>query len=325
MAKPVAALLDAMPETSRNVIAEIFGADFDVVFAADDTQVAKQAAAAGATVLLTMWGAVDATTIAAAPRARLIQKLGVGTDKIDVAAARDQGVAVCKAAGINADAVAELTVLLMLAVLRRLPVACAAARTGLLAKEQLRAQSAQLRDRVVGLYGFGHVGRAVAARLGGWGVRLLYHDLRRADPRTEAGLLLRYVPPVELLAASDVVSLHLPATPQTRHVIDGPALARMKEGAIFINTARGTLVDEDALVAALRAGRIAGAGLDVTEAEPLPPDSALLADDRVVLTPHIGGAVADNFPRVVEHAYRNARAVLAGADVDPADVVWRQP
>ncbi len=324
MARPVVALLDKMPDASRDVVARVFGRDFDVVFAADDTAQAKRAVAASATALLTMWGAVDADTIAAAPGAKVIQKLGVGVEKIDVDAARAHGVSVLKAAGINADAVAELTVLLILAVGRQLLSATAAVREGLLAKETLRARSAQLLGKTVGLYGLGNIGQAVAARLAGFGVTLLYTDLRRVDPKIEAALRLRYVEPDELLAESDVLSLHLPSTPRTVGTIDATALAKVKPGAILVNTARGSLVDEDALVEALREGRLFGAGLDVTAQEPLPTSSALLSLDNVVLTPHVGGAVANNFPRVIERAYRNVRAVLAGMRVDAADVVWLQ-
>jgi phosphoglycerate dehydrogenase-like enzyme len=321
MRRPVVAVLDAMPEASRSVIADIFGTDFDVVFAADDGAEAKRTAAAGATVLLTMWGSVDAGTIAAARGARLIQKLGVGTDKIDVPAATANGIAVLKAAGINADAVAELTVLLTLAVGRNLPRASAAARAGTLAKETLRAESYQLLGKKVGLLGLGHIGQAVARRFAGFGVELAYHDVRRAPAEVERDCRIRYVERDELLAVSDVISLHLPATPATHHIVDAGFLAKTRPGLILVNTARGGLVDEGALVAAIEDGRVLGAGLDVTEQEPLPADSPLLRLDRVVLTPHVGGAVANNFPRVIARAHLNARAVLDGTEVAPADVV----
>jgi phosphoglycerate dehydrogenase-like enzyme len=320
---PTVAVLDFMPPASRDVITEIFGADFTIVFVPDNSAAAKHAAAAEATVLLTMWGAVDAETIAAAPRARVIQKLGVGTDKIDSDAASRQGVVVLKAAGINAEAVAELAVLLTLAVGRNLPKATAAARTGEIAKEALRAESFQLLGKTVGLFGLGHIGQAVARRLGGFGVTLIYHDLHRAAPEVEASCGIRYVPVDELIETADVLSLHLPSTPATHRIIGADVLARTKPGLILINTARGSLVDEHALAQAIDDGRVLGAGLDVTEAEPLPGDSPLLGFDRVVLTPHVGGAVANNFPRVITRAYRNARAVLDGNPVEPADLVSR--
>jgi phosphoglycerate dehydrogenase-like enzyme len=319
------AVLDPMPPASRQVIADIFGAEFNLVQADDESPEAKRRAAAGATVLLTMWGAVDAATIAAAPQARLIQKLGVGTDKIDTAAAERRGIAVLKAAGVNADAVAELTVLLILAVGRNLGRAMAAATTGKVEKEVLRADSFQLLGKTVGLLGLGHIGLAVARRLAGFGVTLIYHDLRRASPDTEAAVPIRYATADEVITSSDVISLHLPSTPATDNLIGEDVLARVRPGLILVNTARGSLVDERALVKAIADGRVLGAGLDVTAQEPLPATSPLHDLDRVVLTPHVGGAVANNFPRVIRHAYDNARAVLAGGSVAEADIVtWPQ-
>jgi phosphoglycerate dehydrogenase-like enzyme len=319
--RPVAAVLDAMPAASRQVIAEIFSTDFDLVFAADDTPEAKRAAAADATVLLTMWGAVDAATIAAATRARVIQKLGIGTEKIDCEAARGRGIAVLKAAGINADAVAELAVLLTLAVGRNLPKAMQAARSGKVEKEALRAESFQLMGKTVGLLGLGHIGQAVARRLAPFRVNLIYHDLQRADARTEADCSIRYTTVEEIIATADVISLHLPSTPSTLNIIDEEALAHAKPGLILINTARGGLVDERALAKAIVDGRVLGAGLDVTADEPLPVTSPLHDLERVVLTPHVGGAVANNFPRVIQRAFDNVQAVLGGQPVEPGDVV----
>ncbi|HEY7175498.1 MAG TPA: NAD(P)-dependent oxidoreductase [Micromonosporaceae bacterium] len=320
--KPIAAVLDLMPPASRRVISDAFAGDFDVVFVDDDAADAKRAAAKGATVLLTMWGAVDAETLAAgAPDVRLVQKLGVGTDKIDCDAAAANGVVVLKAAGINADAVAELTVLLILAVGRHFVRATAAARTGQIAKEALRAESYQLLGKTVGLLGLGHIGQAVARRLAPFGVTLIYHDLRRAEPDVEASCSVRYASADEVIETSDVISLHLPSTPATDRIISADTLSRTKPGLILVNTARGSLIDEAALAAAITDGHVLGAGLDVTAEEPMPVTSPLLQLERVVLTPHVGGAVANNFPRVIARAYHNTRAVLDGGNVSPADIV----
>ncbi len=320
--KPVAAVLDLMPPASQQVISDIFGPDFDIVFVEDNGDDAKRTAAKGATVLLTMWGAVDAQTLAAgAPDVRVVQKLGVGTEKIDSVAAAANGVVVLKAAGINADAVAELAVLLILAVGRYLPKATAAARTGAIAKEALRAESFQLLGKTVGLLGLGHIGQAVARRLAPFGVTLIYHDVVPAPAEVEAACSVRFATQDEVIETADVISLHLPSTPATDKIINAHSLTRTKPGLILVNTARGSLIDEAALAAAIEDGRVLGAGLDVTAEEPLPVTSPLLDLDRVVLTPHVGGAVANNFPRVIDRAYRNVRAVLDGGDLSPADVV----
>lgn len=320
---PLVALLDVMPERSRDVLAARFEPDFRLRFATTGTPEEQHALAAGATVLLTMWGSVDADLIAAAKGCRLIQKLGVGTDKIDLVAAERQGVAVLKAAGINADAVAEHAVLLTLSVSRRLLWAVAETREGRFQKEPLRASTFQLVGRTVGLVGLGYIGRAVARRFAGFGVEVVYHDPRRLPPEDERELGVRYLPLDELLAGSDVLSLHLPSTPETLGMVDDAFLARTKPGVILINTARGTLVNEDALARAIADGRVLGAGLDVTAVEPLPRTSPLWGLDQVVVTPHQGGAVADNFPRVADRAYRNAQAVLSGTNPGGDDiVVW---
>jgi phosphoglycerate dehydrogenase-like enzyme len=321
--RPRVAVLDVMPAASRAVISDIFGPEFDIDFADGDSPADKADTAREAVALLTMWGAVTAATIAAAPHCRVIQKLGIGTDKIDTDAAQARDVAVLKAAGINAEAVAELTVLLALAVGRNLPRAVEAARAGRAVKEELRAVSFQLLGRTVGLVGFGHIGRAAAARFRAFGAEIVYHDPYRPGPEVEAELGARYLDLDELLATADVVSLHLPAT--DRPVLDKEAVARIKPGAIVVNTARGSLIDEVALAEALRSEALLGAGLDVTADEPLPPDSPLLELDRVVLTPHVGGAVANNFPRVIQRALANITAVLAGDALPPADVVVAPP
>jgi phosphoglycerate dehydrogenase-like enzyme len=318
--KPVVVVLDVMPEPSRAVIEARFGTDFEVRHLQPEQKLDGDLVG-DATALLTMWGRVDADLIAAAPNCRVIQKLGVGVDKIDAAAAERQGITVLKAAAINAAAVAELTVLLILSVSRALVRAVTGTRAGRFEKEALRAVTWQLPGSTLGLVGFGAIGREVARRMAGFGVRIVYFDPYRADPETEAAFGVTYVGLDELVASADVVSLHVPLTPETHHLFDDDAFARAKPGMVLINTARGGLVDLDALVRAVRAGRIRGAGLDVTEQEPLPPDSPVLGVDEVVLTPHIGGAVANNFPFVIERAYSNVRAVLDGGPLPPADVV----
>jgi phosphoglycerate dehydrogenase-like enzyme len=314
------AVLDVLPATSRRLIEERFASDFELGFTDDPQQ--RPGLVRDATVLLAGWDAVDSTIIDAALSCRVIQKLGVGTDRIDVLAAQHRRIPVLRAAGINAIPVAEMTVLLTLAVLRRLVWAVESVRSGRLAKEQLRTMTYQLAGKTVGLVGAGYVGRATAKRFGGFDVRLSYYDSRRLADNTERELGLSYLPLDELASVADVLSLHLPLTAETERIVDAQMLARMKPESILINTARGGLVDEIALISALANGSLAGAGLDVTNQEPIPLSSPLLAMDNVVITPHYAGSVADNFPRVVAHAYRNVVNVLAGLAVPPEDVVW---
>lgn len=319
--KPILAVLDVVSKESRETIESRFGREFEVRFveSADPSEVVE--AGRDATAMLVIWSRVDAQLIDQARRCKVIQKLGVGVDKIDLAAARSKGVTVLRAAGVNASAVADLTVLLTLAVLRRFRWATEELRAGRFQKEALRSTTFQLEDKVVGLIGLGYIGRAAARRFSAFDAKLQYYDVRRLLPDEERELGVAYVPFERLLATSDVLSLHVPSTPETRGMLNADALRKMKRGVVIVNTARGELIDSDALVEALREGIVFGAGLDVTWPEPLPPHSPLFEFENVVITPHIGGAVANNFCRVVDHAYRNVKAVLSGGAVPAADVV----
>jgi phosphoglycerate dehydrogenase-like enzyme len=254
----------------------------------------------------------SAGLIAAAPRLRLIQKIGVGVNTIDLEAARARGIPVCNLPGSNARAVAELTLALMLAALRRLPLFHAAMQDGFgfAVDPVLQDGLGELGGRTVGLVGYGAVPRALAPVLTALGCRLLY------TARTVRGDAAGEFRPLHaLLAEADILSLHLPLTPQTERLIDAAALARMKPGAVLVNTARGGLVDQPALVEALRSGRLAAAGLDVFAEEPPRPDDPLLRLPNVVLTPHIGWLTTATFDRSFALALENCRRLAAGDDL----------
>jgi phosphoglycerate dehydrogenase-like enzyme len=245
--------------------------------------------------------------IAAAPGLRLIQKIGVGVNTIDLDAARARGVAVCNLPGSNARAVAELTLALMLAVLRRLPRFDAGMRRGEWLDPELQDGIGELGGRTVGLVGYGAIPRLLAPVLTALGCRLIYASRSAvADAPGERRTL------DALLAEADVVSLHLPLTPETENLIDAAALARMKPGAVLINTARGGLVDQAALTAALAEGRLGGAGLDVFAHEPHDPAEALFRLPNVVLTPHIAWLTTGTFERSFALAAENCRRLAAG-------------
>ncbi len=255
---------------------------------------------------------ITADVIAAAPRLRLIQKIGVGVNTIDVDAARERGVCVCNMPGTNTRAVAEATLGLMLAALRRLSFFDAATRRGegWAWTPEVQDELGELGGRTVGLVGYGAVARALAPMLRALDASVLYTDLRpMADAVGEfCGL-------EELLARSDLVSLHVPLTPETEGMLDESAIARMKRGAILINTARGALVDEQALTRALREGRLRAAGLDTFHEEPVPPTSPLLALDNVVLTPHVAWLTQETLARSLGVAVENCRRLSCGAEL----------
>jgi phosphoglycerate dehydrogenase-like enzyme len=252
---------------------------------------------------------VTAAVVAAAPRLRLIQKIGVGVNTIDLEAARSRGIAVCNLPGTNAPAVAELTLLLMLGALRQVARFDAAVRAGRgwALDPAVQDRLGELGGRTVGLVGYGAVPRALSPALAAWGCRVLYTS--RA-PKADA--LGAWRPLEALLAEADVVSLHLPLTPETERVIDAGAIARMKPGAVLVNTSRGGLLDEEALTAALRSGRLAAAGLEVFVEEPVDPAAPLLALPNVVLTPHIGWLTTGTFDRSFALAAENCRRLAEG-------------
>ena len=248
-----------------------------------------------------------AEMIAAAPKLRLIQKIGVGVNTIDLDAAKARGIAVCNLPGTNARAVAELTLALMLAVLRRLSRFDAAMRRGEWLDPELQDGIGELGGRTVGLVGYGAIPRLLAPVLIALGCRLIYTSrAQHADALGEWRSL------DALLAEADVVSLHLPLTDDTANLIDAAAIARMKPGAVLINTARGGLVDQAALTEALASGRLAGAGLDVFVHEPHDASEALFRLPNVVLTPHIAWLTTGTFDRSFALAAENCRRLDGG-------------
>ena len=192
----------------------------------------------------------------------------MGYDKVDVTYATQKGIPVAISAGVNAASVSEHAVLLMLAVLRRLVEADGAVHQGLWADKSVLKNAGTIRGRTVGLLGFGNIAHMVAEKVSAFGARVQYYDVVRADPAVEERLHASYVPFEELMATSDIVSVHIPLLPQTTGMVDEKAIARMKPGTILINTARGGIVDEDALARALEEGRLRGAGLDTFAQEP---------------------------------------------------------
>lgn len=244
----------------------------------------------------------------AAPRLKLIQKIGVGVNTIDLDAAKQRGIPVCNLPGTNARAVAELTLGLMLAVLRRIPAFDAGLRTGIWTDTGLQDGLGELGGKTVGLVGFGAIPRILAPILSAMGCSVIY---TARNPVAEAAASYRSLD--RLLREADIVSLHLPLVPETQHVIDAEALALMKAGAILINTGRGGLVDQPALVAALRSGQLSGAGLDVFEAEPLPEGDPLPRLPNVVLTPHVAWLTTGTFDRSFVVAAENCRRIGSGA------------
>ncbi len=257
---------------------------------------------------------IDADVFAAAPNMRIVANLGVGYDNIDLDAARAAGVVVTNTPGALTEATADLTFALLLAAARRIPEADGFVRTGgFLGWELIQPHiGLDVHGRTLGIVGMGRIGTAVARRGRlGFGMKVLYHN-RNRSPEAEAELGAIWVPFEALLEESDFLCVHTPLTPQTHHLFDREAFRRMRCTAVLVNAARGPVVDEEALVWALRKGEIAGAGIDVYEREPRVHPGLLELRERVVLAPHIGSATGTTRRALAELAVDNVLAVLAG-------------
>jgi phosphoglycerate dehydrogenase-like enzyme len=306
--------LEPVPGDVEAIIRSRVPEGFDLVVRRADEPV--EAAIARAEFVLVATVRLDDAILAGASLLRLIQHQGVGYDNIDLAAARARGVPVAICPAGTSVGVAEHVFLLILAIYKRLLEADASLRRGEWLQWALRPTSYEIAGKTIGLVGLGRIGREVAVRARAFAANVVYFDPVRPDAATEKALGVAFLPLEELLAASDVVSLHLPLTPATRHLIDTAALANMRPTAVLINTARGPLVDEIALVQALRSGRLLGAGLDVFDLEPPPADHPLFALPNVVVTPHIAAGTVDALQTKMDACFANMKRVAAGGEPD---------
>lgn len=270
---------------------------------------------------------VSAKLMDAFPSLKLVHSEGVAYNVIDVAAARERGITVCNNAGVNAGAVAEQAILLMLACLRHVVEGDAAVRSGnqIKMKERLMVEGIrELGDCTVGLVGIGAIASETAKRLHAFGCDIAYWNRTRRSAEREAELGVRYLPLDELARTCDIVSIHVPVTPETENMVDAAFLDSMKRDAILINTARGEIVDQEALAHALENGIIGAAGLDTLSPEPVPADHplALLEGDganRLVMSPHIGGVTEGMFRRAWVNIWDNIARIAKGEE--PCNIV----
>jgi phosphoglycerate dehydrogenase-like enzyme len=250
---------------------------------------------------------------AAANRLKLVQLMSVGYDRFNLDGAREAKLPVAVNGGANAIAVAEHAIMMMLATLKRVHELDAAVRTGGWRSAATGSDRVyELWHSTVGIVGMGRIGQEVATRLAGWDATIVYYDPFRLTPEREQALGVRYVELDELLRTADVVTVHVPLNAQTRNLIDAESLSIMKSTSVIVNTARGGLIDEEALVAALREGRILGAGLDVLSQEPPPHDHPIFELKNVMLTPHTAGPTWQSFPRRFANCFANIERVQRG-------------
>lgn len=266
--------------------------------------------------VITLTDRVDGKLLAGCPDLKAVCNVAVGFNNIDIEACSRAGVLATNTPGVLDDSTADFTWALILATSRRVVEADAHLRAGHWKGWHLKQfLGADVHHATLGILGFGRIGRKVAQRASGFEMKVIYHSTRQADPDVERACNATFVSKDALLAQADILSLHVPYAPSTHHLIGGPELARMKPGAILINAARGGVVDDAALVEALKDGRLAGAGLDVFENEPA-LNPALVGMKNVVLTPHIASSSA---------ATRHAMAMLAARNLVAALTTGKPP
>jgi len=281
---------------------------FSPLSEAEEMRLAKALQGAGAMLLRP--GYITATLLDHLPDLRVVSVHGAGVDQVDVAACTDRGILVTNAPGANADAVAELAIGLMLSLVRRIPQSAERVRRDRVWGEA-RHTGSELKGKTLGLLGFGQIGRRVALIANAIGM-----NVRACDPAVPSKAMrdggARPLKLDALLAASDVVSLHAPHVPSTHHLINRSAIAKMKKGALLVNTARGPLIEEAALLRALKSGRLGGAALDVLEGEPPDPKSAIFDAPNLIVTPHIAGSTDECLAAIARTAAEDIAQILQG-------------
>ncbi len=236
---------------------------------------------------------------------KMIQRSGVGLDALDLVAIKEKGIPLYVNQGVNAESVAEHTLLLILSCLRQLPLIDKNTKSGIWKKQEQGVRTRELFGKTVGIIGMGNIARLLVNMLRPFQVNILYYNLFQCDAEYEQENHMRFVLLEELFGSSDIVSVNCALTDETRNLINSSSIAKMKDGAVLVNTARGEIVDAQAVADALKSGKLSFAGLDVHKSEPIEDDSPLLNVDNVVLTPHIGGVTEDSFREMMRAAFRN--------------------
>ena len=299
------------PFDSTDAVGELAPAGFELVRAEAGSLAYREALGEASYLVGFVDGLVTEDLYRAARKLKLIQLLSAGYDRADLAAARRAGVPIANNGGANAVAVAEHALMLMLAVCRRLPLQHANVSRGRWRGNE-PPQVHELRGRTLGIVGLGTIGKKTARLARAFGMTVQYYDTARLTEDAEDALGVRFRLLGEILRSSDIVSLHMPLSPITRHLIGAREIALLKPTAVFINTSRGPVVDEAALTEALSEGRIAGAGLDVFDQEPPDANNPLFSLDNVVLTAHLAGPTVESAPARLRNAFDNVERVERG-------------
>ena len=313
MANPKVVFLTGLPEQIVEVVLGYNPEGWTTEVVHGDTPLEDQKrAVADAEFIMVYRAHLHDDVLRAAENVRVVQTLAAGYDSLNLRLMRELEVPCCNNGGANSLAVADHAVLLMLTLYKQLMASDRSTREGRWSQPVSGTNTFEMAGKLVGILGLGNIGRQVAKRVKGFDSGVQYFDLFPQPPERERELKVTRVGLEELFATSDIVTCHTPLTPVTRHIVSRDLISGMKRTAILINTSRGPVVDESALIDALAGGRIAGAGLDVFENEPVDPDNPLLAMDNVVVTPHSAGTTWDTWFRRAEFAYRNMKGVWDG-------------
>jgi len=315
--KPKVFVTRQIPEKGLKMIKEYYDVEVWDKYTPPPRDVLLQKAREVDALVTLLTDKIDKELLDNAPRLRIVAQYAVGYDNIDVDYATKRGVYVTNTPGVLTDATADLTWAILLAAARRVVEADKFVRSGDYWKtgtgwHPMMMLGAHVTGKTLGIIGMGRIGRAVAKRAKGFGMRILYYQRHRLPEDVERELGAKYVDLETLLRESDFVSIHVPLTEETYHMIGERELRLMKRSAVLVNTARGAVVDTNALVKALKEGWIAAAALDVFEQEPLPPDHPLTKLNNVVLTPHIGSATIETRTKMAELVAENLIAFYKG-------------
>lgn len=255
---------------------------------------------------------IDKAVIDSATNLKMVQRTGVGTDQIDLEYLQEKGIPLYVNRGINATSVAEYTVMLILSALKKNYYVNCQMRAGIWKKQETALETHELKGKTVGIIGMGNIGKAVAKMLTGFDVNLVYYDKVRLSQSEEQQLSLTFLEFSDLLSASDIVTLHCPYNAEQGYLIAETELSEMKDGTILINTSRGGLIRQEAVVEALKSGKLSAVGIDVFETEPLSEITEYAAFDNAVVSPHIAGLSYETFKRMLQTAVDNIRAFDRG-------------
>ena len=313
MAKAKVVFITGLQEKIVQVVTGHNPDGFETVVVYGDTPRQEQIRAVEDADFIMVYGArLDDDVLRSARGARMVQLLAAGYDSMNLPLLRELEVPCCNNGGANSRAVADHAVMLMLTLYKRLLPASESIRDGRWNAPIDGFNTFEMADKLVGVLGIGNIGRQVARRVQGFDARVQYYDLFPLSEEKERELGVSRVSLEEIFQTSDIVTCHTPLTPDTHHMVSRQRIGMMKPTAVLVNTSRGPVVDEVALIEALQEGRIAGAGLDVFEKEPVDPGNPLLSMDNVAVTPHSAGTTWDTWFRRAEFAYRNMKGVWEG-------------